>query len=240
MEKTITGYIIRCVAYQESSAIIDVLTSEGIVSFKARGVYKSPSKFASSTQLYTKGEYQLTYKQENGKATLIAARTIDYLKPLFFDLRVSAVLALLVETIIKNSDEEDWFQIFEYIYEILKQEFNYGALINIILKYNSIYAGSYLSASNCIGCGSKKNIVAVSFNYGGFLCSDCARKYNIVNQNKEYLLAFRYILLASYQNCRDFELSNDVAKLIADDFFQHLEHSSGLTFKCKEIVLDCF
>jgi len=240
MEKIIQGYILRAVAYQENSAIIDLLTEEGIVSFKARGVFKSGSKLAAAIQLYTYGEYQLSYKNENGNKTLVAAKVKDYLRSLFSDLKVSAILALLAETIFKNPDEEDWFPIFSEIFKTLKGPFNYGTLVNIILKYNTIYAGSYLNSDNCIGCGKKKNIVVLSFAYGGFLCADCAKKYNIPYQDNDFLRYLHYVLKANYDNSSDFAIPEIIAEKMTIDFFEHLNNSSGIKFKCQEIVLDCF
>lgn len=240
MERIIKGFVLRSVPYQENNAIVDVLTSEGIASFKARGVFKSGSKLAASIQLYTYGEYQLAYKNETGNKTLVAGRVIDYLRPLFGNLSVSAVLALLTETIFKNPQIDNWYQIFQLIFDTLKGTFSYGSLINIILKYNTIYAGCYLSADNCIGCGTTKNIVTVSFEQGGFLCASCASRHNIPAKNNDYLRYFRYVLKAEYDNSNDFEIPKDIAKDMAIDFLNHLNNSSGISFKCKEILLDCF
>ena len=66
MNKIYHGIIIKVVPYKESDAIISLLTKEeGVISFKARGVFKINSKTASSLQLFTIGDYTLEYKDKD-------------------------------------------------------------------------------------------------------------------------------------------------------------------------------
>ncbi|NLB11559.1 DNA repair protein RecO [bacterium] len=239
MEEIVKGYILRAVPYRENHLIVDLLTADGLVSFKARGALKSPSKSLSAVQLYNYGEYQLYAPREGANKTLVAAEVKERLPSLFSDLQVHVLLALLTETIYKNKESENWYDVFTFFFQKLKEKRNLNAVFLVLLKYNTIYAGSYLGADGCLVCGTSKDIVSVSFQDGGFLCATCCEKLRRYRQDALYLQNFRYVVKANYQQAFTFEVPSAVAKSLASDFFKHLENNCGLTFKCRELVEDC-
>ena len=64
MNKEITykGVVIKSVPYSESDAIISILTENGIVTFKAKGVLKTSSKLMAACLLYAYSEFVIEEK----------------------------------------------------------------------------------------------------------------------------------------------------------------------------------
>ena len=79
MSEIYQGIILKVVPYKESDAIITLLNKEeGLISFKARGIFKINSKNASSLQLYTIGEYKLESKLDYSNKTLSSSSIIYF------------------------------------------------------------------------------------------------------------------------------------------------------------------
>lgn len=238
MEKIIKGYVLKVVPYQESNLIVTLLTKEGIDIFKARGVLKPTSKNAPSCQLYTYGEYTLSYKQDGANKTLTSGVVLSMIPSLYTDLKVSTLLGLLAETITKNDDFLDGYNVFEVVFNHLKEgNCNYATIIAIVLKLNAMESGIPLDADSCVRCGSKKNIYTVSYDDGGLLCAKCAYDLHKLDRTVSYIQNFRYVVKANIRNINDFSLDLVVAKNLIIDLFDYLEKNAGIYFKSRQMVL---
>lgn len=239
MNETVQGYVIRTTPYQENSVIVTLLTKDGQVSFKARGAMKTPSKFASLVQPYTFGNYQLSFKTEIANKTLEAGEIITILPTLFTDLQTSVLLTFITESIIRNPDLPQAYEIFDIIFNHLKTKNNFATIIAIVLKYHLFYCGCYLTADECVACGKTKGIVTVAYDEGGFLCEDCNRHLHLPYKDPLYLKSFRYVMKADIININDFSIDKSIEKELISDLLEHLEKNSGLNFKCKNLILKC-
>lgn len=239
MTEIIRGYVIRVTAYQENSAIVTVLTKNGEVSFKARSALKTPSKFSSLIQLYTYADFQLSYKTINGNKTLEAGEIITFLPSLFTDLKTSVLLSFVCETLNIYRDLPNGFEIFDTIFNHLREKNNFATIVAILLKYHMELNGCYLSADECVACGSKKNIVTVVYEEGGFVCCDCNKHLRAPEHSSLYLRNFRYILKANISNIDDFKIDDEVCRPLIIDFLNHLEVNCGICFKSKKLIIEC-
>lgn len=238
MEKIVKGYVLKVVPYKENNTIITLLTNEGLETFNARGVMKPTNKNSSSCQLYTYGEYQLSYKQDGGNNTLMSGISLKTLSSLYENIKVSAVLGLLSESIIKNSDFENGFDIFDIVFNhFASGECNFSTIIAILLKMNAFYVGCDLEADCCASCGTTKNISTVCYDEGGFLCSKCALEMHKVERSVNYVKNFRYIVKAEMKHINSFRLDETVEKALITDLFDFLEKNAGVYFKSKSMIL---
>ena len=69
----VTGYIIKSVTYLENDAIVTILSADGLLTFKARGVKKITSKLARLINLYSYVELELT---KTGKHYILTNGTV--------------------------------------------------------------------------------------------------------------------------------------------------------------------
>ncbi len=243
MEKIIKGYVIKLSQYKESDAIVTLLDSSSgkLLSFLARGVLKSISKNSPSCQLYTYGEYCLDYKLETSKNhTLKTGIILDYIPNLYSKIEINVVLGLLSEGILKleeSMEDEERLQLFSTVFDALKTKDNYLTDVLVILKYFMFYCGIIMEADCCVVCGSKSNIVDVSFSDGGYICYKCNHNYD-PKRSDTYLKNYRYIMKADITNVNDFVVDEAAGLNLIKEFFSYLEDQAGLTLKSKSVVLD--
>jgi len=238
MERIVKGYVLRVVPYKESNSIITLLTEAGLESFMARGIMKPTSKNASSCQLYTYGEYQLSYKTDGSNHTLLSGVPLKTLTSLYENLKFSALLGLISECILKNDDFEEPFRVFDCVFNhFLEGKCNFSTIIAIVLKLNALYAGCNLEADGCVRCGSQKSIYTVCYDEGGLICSNCARELQLYEKSPVYIRNFRYVVKAEIEHINSFELDPIVSKSIIMDLFDFLEKNAGFYFKSKSMIL---
>lgn len=238
MERIVKGYVLRIVPYKESNAIITLLTDAGLESFMARGVLKPTSKNAASCQLYTYGEYQLSYKTDGSHHNLVSGVSLKVLPQLYENLKYSALLGLIAECILKNDDFEEQFNVFDIVFNHLTSgKCNFVTIIAIVLKLNAIYSGCNLEADGCVRCGTNKNIYTVCYDEGGLVCASCAQQLHKFEKSPIYIKNFRYVVKANIEHIDQFELDPIVSKSIVVDLFDFLEKNAGVYFKSKSMIL---
>ena len=117
MSEIYQGIILKVVPYKESDAIITLLNKEeGLISFKARGIFKINSKNASSLQLYTIGEYKLESKLDYSNKTLSSSSIIYFPLYIYEDLKYSCLFNFINEIIyFYNDNYSELYDIFEII-----------------------------------------------------------------------------------------------------------------------------
>ncbi len=241
MDKIVTGFILKISSYKDSDAIITLLSKDGeLVVFNARGLLKSTSKNASACQLYSYGEFTLSTIKETNNYVLKNALNISMIKKIYQDIRISILFAFMAESILRIEDYDYLlaFHFFEIVYQHLETKNHFLTILLIILKYNMIYTGIMLEASSCVNCGTKKKIVTVSYENGGFLCEQCSQALNLGSKESDYLKQFRYILLATIDNINQFEVNERIGAVLFYEFQSFMESHSGIHFKSLELVPD--
>lgn len=239
MDKVVNGYILRSANYKEADNIITLLTKDGLVNFKARGVLKPTSKNAFCIQNYIFGEYCLSSKVDGGHELLTNGVIKDSIKDLYTNLDISVILGLLSESIckIEEYDYKEAYHIFECVFNSLKEDFDFATIVLVILKYAIYYSGCMLESDGCVICGSVKNIECVSYNDGGYICHNCNLELHSPRQSTIYLKNYRYVLKAKPENITQFKVDVSVGYQMVVEFFNHLEQTAGIYLKSKELVL---
>ena len=115
----VKGYVIRNVPYGESDAIVSVLTEEGIISFKARGIKKITSKNASSCLLYAFSEFECATKGNYKYLTRGSLISSNY--QLYEDIDKMCICGLISETILTFLPEpsKQIYILFEYLMRVV-------------------------------------------------------------------------------------------------------------------------
>lgn len=237
MTSIIKGFILNQVKYKENDLIINVLTQNKIESFKVLGGLKVPNKYMNCIELYTFGEYEVYTIKDSDKYILRNGKTIEKLDT-FSDFNKSILLSFLAESIIKDPDLKNQFEIFKNTFDLLKSNYSLFNIVAVVLKYHLIDNGSYLESDGCCKCGSKKSMITVNFNDGGFICNECNKIYNLPIRSNNYLLAYRTIMKATINDTNKFSYDDEVIKELISDMFYILEENIGIKLKSKEILLN--
>lgn len=158
MLKEVEGIIISETNFGETSKIINILTSAGIIGVLAKGAKSLKSPLRSYTQKFTYGKYYLYYK-ENKLSILKAVDIIDDLVNIKTNIEligyISYISDLIHQTMKQNYDKNLYLI---YINAILK--INAGLNPKIICNIVEIkvldYLGVGLNFDTCIKCGTTK------------------------------------------------------------------------------------
>jgi DNA repair protein RecO (recombination protein O) len=238
MEKKVVGYITSIVPYKENDGIINVLTSDGKFTFKARSILKPTSKNYASCQLFTLGEFVVAFKTEAGHSTLTSATVIKKVKNLIDRPTAATYLSFLTEVISKDeSNVGNYFEFFDKTVDLINQGYLDFLTLSLVTLTNLMSnEGIELVADRCLSCDSTEEIETVSYQNGGFLCHDCNLKYKEPLYSIDYLKNFRLVVLATIDDVTKFNVEHKVGLIILNDFFTYIEQYTGISFRYKNIL----
>ena len=235
MLKEIEGIIVREIPYGETSKIIHVYTSEGIISIMCKGARTLKSPFRATTLKFTYGKFYVFYK-ENKLSTL---KNVDIINPLskikndIFLLSYINYLTELTTQVIKQTTDNIYE---DYIFAILKIESGLDPLIitNIIeIKYLD-YLGVGLNLNACVSCGAKTNIITIDGDRGGYICANCYQNEIIVDKKTIELLRMYYYV--DIKSISKLKISDKVKNEINYFLNTYYDRYTGLYLKSKDFL----
>lgn len=229
--KKITGIVLNTVPYKDKKTMVNVITSEGVVSFMGTGLNKLTSKNYSATQPLTYASFEIK-EFANNKYVLVGSKAL--ISPIAREtLEDYAFLSFLNELnrsfIFTNYEIKT---LYPYLYKILI-EFNNKKISPTTLCL--VYLGTVLkligfglNVDECVICGSKQNIVAVSYKEGGYLCA----KENLINSahyDVKTLKILRYIFNCYAEDIGKIDIDKDIALTLLIDLSKYLDYCLGFT-----------
>ncbi|HMM00601.1 MAG TPA: DNA repair protein RecO [Bacilli bacterium] len=224
--------ILRLTQYKESDAIVTAISSNGYVSFSARGIMKINAHNGALIQPFNEVVVDLT----EGKAgnVLKTASTIFTADASLNHLEKMSALFLLGEiTLAIIKEEEDAKKIFPFLEKAIHniEKFDELSLVMLYLATAIKVAGFGPEVDQCVICGSKRKIVGFSFEEGGFICQNCAYESQIEQRSTHLLNMYRYAFKISPDDiCRvSFEAKDNL--LILSELNQYLSDSLGIKLK---------
>lgn len=241
MDLEVEGIVLRQVPYKEKDCMVTILTKDGIRSFMARGIASPTSKNASSCNLFSTSIFSLS--QKGNKFSLKQGKLISSHYELMTSLEKMSALELCVEASIRFLDENNDFAyaFLTRLIELLIKDFDSKTLVAIYLAQIIKNSGYALEYKECVNCGSKQNIVKLSFNEGGFLCSNCAHLDKQNNQDNEYLNSFRYTFMVDVIKMDHYVINETYSLRLIDEYCRYLCTSFDLSgLKSLEIYKKSF
>ncbi len=235
MIREFEGIIVKEIPYGETSKIIHLFTSEGIMGIICKGAKSLKSPFRATTLKFTYGKFNVYYK-ENKLSTLISVDIINPLRKIKDDIVLLSYLNYLTELteqIIKQTDESLYAN---YITTVLKIESGLDPLImcNIIeIKYLD-YLGVGLNLDSCVLCGAKTNILTIDGDKGGYICSNCYQNEFIVEPKTIQLLRMYYYV--DIESITKLKISNKVRDEINQFLNIYYDRYTGLYLKSKSFL----
>ena len=195
MIEEVTGIVISEQNYGEKSKIINVLTKErGILGLMVKGArsLKSPLRTVSTKLTY--GTFIIYYKKDK-LSTLKEVNIIDDFINIRKDIELISYASYLVDLsyqVYKHNNDE--LIIDNLINGLIKlnNKFNPSVITNILeLKYLD-YLGVLPVLDSCVDCGNTDDIVTLSSDKGGYLCSNCRTNEPIISNKAIKLIRMYY------------------------------------------------
>ena len=235
MIKEFIGIIIKEIPYGETSKIIHLYTSDGIIGIMCKGAKTLKSPFRATTLKFTYGKFNVYYK-ENKLSTLISVDIINPLKKLKHDIILLSYLNYLTELTAQVIKQASDILFTNYLNTILKIEEGLDPLImcNILeIKYLD-YLGVGLNLDSCSLCGTTKDIITIDGDIGGYICKNCYHNEFIVDKKTiELLRMYYYVDIKSISNLK---ISAKIRDEINNFLNIYYDRYTGLYLKSKNFL----
>lgn len=232
----VEGIVIRVTSYKEKDAIVNVLTSKGIISFLASGVLNIHSKNNASVTLYSRSKFELNEK--NNKAySLKTGQLISSMSDVYDNLNAMTALGIITELSEKCYDQEKCAEIYQIVLNVFENIKNKSVSIDSLLLYYLAYSirnsGISISLNGCIHCGDRKQIVTVDYENGGLVCKKCFDKTMKI-YSRDYLLTLIKIFSTDLNSNLD-DLPSSSSSDLLDDLFEYLYNLVGIKIKSYDL-----
>lgn len=237
MIREFEGIVVSETAYSESSKIINILTKDqGVIGVMAKGAKRIKSPLRVATERFTLGIFSVYYHKDK-LSTLVSADIINPLLNIKTDIIKIGYLTYIVELAHQTAKQNDD----EHIYAILKsailkiEEGKDPMVITNILELKMLdYLGVGIDLDKCIKCGSKTNILTISGDEGGYICTDC-RTNELIYSDKTIKM-FRLYYYVDINSITDLKISEEVTHNIDKILTDYYERFTGLYLKSKEFL----
>ena len=233
----IEGIIVSETPYGDSSKIINVLTKEhGIIGIMCHGVKSIKSPLRTKTIKFTYGFFHIDYKEKR-LSKLIDIDIIDNFKNIKESIELISYTAYLNELtlqVIKQNDDNEIFELYINALKKINEKQNPMIITNIIeLKYLD-FLGVGLNLDSCVKCGSKKNIVTLDADEGGYICSNCYLNEPIMSSKAIKMIRMYY--LVEINSITNINISSSLTNEINRFLDKYYERYTGLYLKSKDFL----
>ncbi len=233
------GIVLRITPFKEKDAMVNLLTASGTFSFLARGIMSLDSKNAASLTQYAYSRFEFS----EGKSTGLSLKNGTLIRSYdasFKSLDRLAALSLLGELTLHGVGEEESSAIFPYFKNALEAiESGFDILTTVIVFFAQVLkaAGYGLEVGHCVFCDTTKDIVAVSYLDGGFVCNNCLDTETMHPADARYLKIIRYLFMVSPEDIRRVSFLKEECLGILNEFKEYAFDQLGLTLKGHELLL---
>lgn len=231
------GIIITETPYGDNSKIINVLTKEkGIIGIMCSNVKSIKNPLRTKTLKFTYGYFHINYN-ENKLSKLVDVDIIDNLTNIRGDIELISYMSYITDLtyqVVKQNNDIDIYSIFISTVLKLNEKKNPLILTNILeLKYLD-YLGVGLNLDSCVKCGSKKNIVTLDPDEGGYICQNCYTNERILDPKSIKLIRMYYLIdINTISNISIKETTANEINYFLDKYY---ERYTGLYLKSKDFL----
>lgn len=237
MISKLEGIIITETPYGDNSKIINVLTKEkGIIGIMCSNVKSIKNPLRTKTLKFTYGYFHINYN-ENKLSKLVDVDIIDNLTNIRGDIELISYMSYITDLtyqVVKQNNDIDIYSIFISTVLKLNEKKNPLILTNILeLKYLD-YLGVGLNLDSCVKCGSKKNIVTLDPDEGGYICQNCYTNERILDPKSIKLIRMYYLIdINTISNISIKETTANEINYFLDKYY---ERYTGLYLKSKDFL----
>ena len=237
MIEEVEGIIINERPYGETSKVINVLTNKyGIIGMMVKGCRTMKSPLRSVTGKLTYGKFFIYYKKE--KLSLLSEVNVinnfNNIKKDIDKISYASFLLELSEQVYKQNQHSNIYKLL--IDGLIKINDGFDSLVitNIIeLKYLD-FLGVLPVLDGCAVCGKQKDIITLSSDLGGYLCSKCRINEPIISTKSIKLIRMYYYVDIS--KIEKLEVSIESKKEISTFLDNYYDRYTGLYLKSKNFV----
>ncbi|MBR1936481.1 MAG: DNA repair protein RecO [Bacilli bacterium] len=235
--ESIDGIILTETNYSETSKILNVLTKEhGLIGVISKGCRNMKSKLRSVSRKLLYGTIHIYYKP-SGLSTLISIDVKNSYSNILMDLEkisYASYILDLTNQLVKQSENEEIFELLKNTLEKIEEGLNPIALTNILeLKYLD-FLGVSPSIDGCAHCGNNKQIITLSSDAGGYICKDCYNNEPLVSDKTIKMIRMYYYV--DIKNITKLDVSPEITDEITRFLDDYYDRFTGLYLKSKKTI----
>lgn len=238
--KEVSGFIISVIPYKETSKIVNIFTKDGVIGCIARGAKSLKSDLRVNTTKFTYGKFIIDFKKNNGLNVLREASSINELINIKSDLLLISYLSYIVELtnqVIKQIyDFESLYNLFVSTILKLEDKHNPKIISNIYELKLLDYLGVGINFNCCAKCGSKKNIITIDGDVGGYICQSCYTNEYIYDDKTIKMLRMYYLI--DINSISELKISEQVVNNIDRFINTYYDRYTGLYITSKKFLKD--
>lgn len=237
MLEEVEGFVLSETGYGEASKIINVLTKKyGIIGIMCKGAKSVKNKNRVATMRLSYSKFNIYYKKEK-LSLLVSADVIDPLKNIKNDIILISFLGYIAELtnqVVKQNNNSQIYDDFLNIVLKLEQGLDPIVLTNILeIKYLE-YLGVLFNLDGCVICGSKKNIITIDGDKGGFICLNCLTNEIVVPKKVIQMLRMYYYV--NIKSIKEIKVEKDIKETINKFLDVYYERYTGLYLNSKDFL----
>lgn len=232
----IEGIVINSKNYKDSSKIIDIFTKEyGIIGVIAKGCKSLKSNLRSVTDKLCYATFTIYYKKDK-LSILSEASVINNFSNIKKDIEKISYASFLLDLssqVYKQNTDNSIYDLLISALNKINDGFNPLIITNIVeLKYLE-YLGVMPNIDGCSICGSK-NVITLSSDKGGYLCSKCRLNEPIVSDKAIKLVRMYYYV--NIDKISKLDINKDVIREVNTFIDDYYDRYTGLYLRSKTFL----
>lgn len=236
--KEVEGFIISETSYGDSSKIVNLFTREGLKGVLCKGAKSLKSPNRSVTTKFTYGKY-IIYDKKDKTSILKEGSVINdfyHIKNDIILIGYMTYLSDLVYQVVKQNSNSEIYDIFISSLKKIEEGMNPMIISNIFEIKMLDYLGVGINLECCNSCGSNKNIVTISADLGGYICSNCYQGEYVYDL--KVIKMIRMYKLVNIDSITDIKVSENIVNEINRFLNIYYDRFTGLYLKSKKFLQD--
>lgn len=233
---SLNGYVVSASRYQDTSALVTLLSQDGLHTLKISSGFDVKSKNHQACLLLNRILVDSYQPGDGGILLVSGVKTLENHTGIYEDLEKNTASQVALE-LIRNFFVADVppFASFEAFLKGIEDGFSPLTLLSIFTAKVITALGSKPDIDGCVNCGSKKNLVTFSWEEGGYLCSRCAEELGEERKPLNELKVIRYLFLVDESRYEHAVLPEASCFRVLTDMMGFLEDSFGVKIRGFEL-----
>ena len=236
MYKKIEGIIVSEYPFEESSKIINVFSSEGIIGLIAKGEKKKKSPFFTVTGKFSYGIFNIVYKEKGLSKLIDVDVTNDYrsIKKDIYKISYATYITELSIQVYKHESSKDVYNLYISSLNKINEGYNPNIITNILELKLLKYLGVKPVIDRCVSCGNSTDIITLSSYRGGYICKNCYKNEKKVSSKVISLIRMFYYV--DIDKITKLDVSEELMKEVEEFINDYYERYSGIYLKSKILL----
>ena len=229
--------------YKEKDAIVTAINDKQLITFRVRGLKSQNSPLIWLNNTLTEADAEFVDDKRSKYLTLkdakLVASPLGTTKNTLEKMCAINLATEVINRVVQDEDKKFLFPSLDGYIQYVEKEKDYLLAELIFLAKVIKIIGAELNVDGCVYCGSKSNIVAFSFEEGGFVCKDCVSKETAMDLSPIQMQLIRFIFKTpDYSYLPNDKVNEEDKKFLLKKLQQYIYDSIGINLSTIDLILN--